>query len=129
MKGKALYWGTSEWSAADIRAAWAIADRHGWHKPVMEQPQYHLFHRRRVETEYARLYDDIGLGLTTWSPLASGLLTGKYVAGAYLVFLALVLIYVAIMAGRLARIERDLGDVLDAVERREESVTEEPVAR
>lgn len=77
-RGKALYWGTSEWSAADIRAAWEIAERHHLHKPVMEQPQYHLFHRRKVEEEYARLYDDIGLGLTTWSPLASGLLTGKY---------------------------------------------------
>jgi voltage-dependent potassium channel beta subunit len=77
-RGKALYWGTSEWSAADIRAAWDIADRHHLHKPVMEQPQYHLFHRKRVEQEYARLYEDIGLGLTTWSPLASGLLTGKY---------------------------------------------------
>jgi voltage-dependent potassium channel beta subunit len=81
VQGKALYWGTSEWSAADIRAAWDIADRHGWHRPQMEQPQYHLFHRQRVEQEYARLYDDIGLGLTTWSPLASGLLTGKYQAG------------------------------------------------
>ena len=80
-QGKALYWGTSEWSAADIRAAWDIAERHHLHKPVMEQPQYHLFHRKRVEQEYARLYDDIGLGLTTWSPLASGLLTGKYKAG------------------------------------------------
>lgn len=77
-QGKALYWGTSEWSAADIRAAWEIAERHHLHKPVMEQPQYHLFHRQRVEQDYARLYDDIGLGLTTWSPLASGLLTGKY---------------------------------------------------
>jgi voltage-dependent potassium channel beta subunit len=77
-QGKALYWGTSEWSAADIRAAWDIADRHHLHKPVMEQPQYHLFHRKRVEQEYGRLYEDIGLGLTTWSPLASGLLTGKY---------------------------------------------------
>ncbi len=77
-RGKALYWGTSEWSAADIRAAWDIADRHHLHKPVMEQPQYNLFHRKRVEEEYARLYQDIGLGLTTWSPLASGLLTGKY---------------------------------------------------
>jgi voltage-dependent potassium channel beta subunit len=77
-RGKALYWGTSEWSAADIRAAWDIADKHHLQKPVMEQPQYHLFHRKRVEQEYARLYDDIGLGLTTWSPLASGLLTGKY---------------------------------------------------
>ena len=80
-QGKALYWGTSEWSAADIRAAWEIAERHHLHKPVMEQPQYHLFHRKRVEQEYARLYEDIGLGLTTWSPLASGLLTGKYRAG------------------------------------------------
>ncbi len=77
-QGKALYWGTSEWAGADIRAAWDIADRHHLHKPVMEQPQYHLFHRSRVEQEYARLYEDIGLGLTTWSPLASGLLTGKY---------------------------------------------------
>ena len=80
-QGKALYWGTSEWSAADIRAAWEIAERHHLHKPVMEQPQYHLFHRRRVEEEYSRLYGDIGLGLTTWSPLASGLLTGKYRSG------------------------------------------------
>jgi voltage-dependent potassium channel beta subunit len=80
-QGKALYWGTSEWAADEIRAAWEIADRHGWHKPVVEQPQYHLFHRRRVEVEYARLYDEIGLGLSTWSPLASGLLTGKYRAG------------------------------------------------
>lgn len=77
-QGKALYWGTSEWSASDIRAAWEIAERHHLHKPVVEQPQYHLFHRRKVEQEYARLYEDIGLGLTTWSPLASGLLTGKY---------------------------------------------------
>ncbi len=77
-RGKALYWGTSEWPAADIRAAWDIAEKHHLHKPVMEQPQYHLFHRKRVEQEYARLYEDIGLGLTTWSPLASGLLTGKY---------------------------------------------------
>ncbi len=80
-QGKALYWGTSEWSAADISKAWELADRHGWHKPVMEQPQYHLFHRQRVEQEYARLYEDTGLGLTTWSPLASGLLTGKYRRG------------------------------------------------
>jgi voltage-dependent potassium channel beta subunit len=80
-QGKALYWGTSEWSAADIRAAWEIAERHHLHKPVVEQPQYHLFHRERVEKEYARLYEDLGLGLTTWSPLASGLLTGKYRRG------------------------------------------------
>jgi voltage-dependent potassium channel beta subunit len=80
-RGKALYWGTSEWSAQEIRAAWEIADRHHLHKPVMEQPQYNLFHRKRVEQEYARLYEDIGLGLTIWSPLASGLLTGKYRQG------------------------------------------------
>lgn len=79
--GKALYWGTSEWSADEIRAAWEIAERHHLHKPVMEQPQYNLFERRRVEREYARLYQDIGLGLTIWSPLASGLLTGKYLDG------------------------------------------------
>jgi voltage-dependent potassium channel beta subunit len=76
--GKALYWGTSEWSAADIMAAWQIADRHHLHKPVTEQPQYNLLHRERVEQEYAPLYRDIGLGTTTWSPLASGTLTGKY---------------------------------------------------
>jgi voltage-dependent potassium channel beta subunit len=79
--GKAVYWGTSEWTADEIRAAWEIAERHHLHKPVMEQPQYHLFERRKVEQEYARLYDDLGLGLTTWSPLASGLLTGKYADG------------------------------------------------
>jgi voltage-dependent potassium channel beta subunit len=79
--GKAIYWGTSEWSAADIMAAWQIAERHHLHKPVTEQPQYNLFHRERVEQEYARLYEDLGLGTTTWSPLASGLLTGKYNEG------------------------------------------------
>jgi voltage-dependent potassium channel beta subunit len=77
-RGQALYWGTSEWPAADIRAACEIAARHHLAGPVMEQPQYNLFTRRRVEHEYARLYEDFGLGLTTWSPLASGLLTGKY---------------------------------------------------
>jgi len=80
-RGKALYWGTSEWSAAEIMAAWQLAERHHLRKPVMEQPEYNLFHRGRVEREYARLYEDAGLGLTTWSPLASGLLTGKYRAG------------------------------------------------
>jgi voltage-dependent potassium channel beta subunit len=79
--GKALYWGTSEWPADEIRAAWEIADRHHLHKPVMEQPQYNMFERRKVERSYRRLYEDIGLGLTTWSPLASGLLTGKYLDG------------------------------------------------
>jgi len=70
--GKALYWGTSEWTASEIMAAWQIAERHHLHKPVMEQPQYNLLHRDRVEKEYARLYEDIGLGTTVWSPLASG---------------------------------------------------------
>lgn len=79
--GRALYWGTSEWSAEEIRAAWEIAERHHLRKPVMEQPQYNIFNRRRVEREYARLYEDLGIGLTTWSPLASGLLTGKYRSG------------------------------------------------
>jgi voltage-dependent potassium channel beta subunit len=80
-RGKALYWGTSEWSADEIRAACDIAERHHLRRPVVEQPQYNLFHRKRVEQEYRRLYDDFGLGLTTWSPLASGLLTGKYQHG------------------------------------------------
>jgi aryl-alcohol dehydrogenase-like predicted oxidoreductase len=77
-RGKALYWGTSEWSAAEIMEAWQIADKHHLHKPVMEQPQYNLLHRNRMEREYARLFKDIGMGATIWSPLASGLLTGKY---------------------------------------------------
>jgi voltage-dependent potassium channel beta subunit len=77
-QGKALYWGTSEWSAEAIREAADIADHQHLIGPLMEQPQYHMFHRDRVEREYAPLYDEIGLGLTIWSPLASGLLTGKY---------------------------------------------------
>jgi voltage-dependent potassium channel beta subunit len=80
-RGKALYWGTSEWDAASIAGAWEIAERHHLRKPVVEQPEYNLFARARVEKEYAPLYDKLGLGLTTWSPLASGLLTGKYRAG------------------------------------------------
>jgi voltage-dependent potassium channel beta subunit len=80
-RGKAQYWGTSEWSAAEFADAYAIADKHHLHKPVMEQPQYNLFARDKVEKEYARLYGDIGVGMTTWSPLASGLLTGKYKDG------------------------------------------------
>ena len=76
--GKALYWGTSEWSAAEIVSAIEIAERHHLHKPVMEQPQYNLLHRQRFEVEYARLFKDCGYGSTIWSPLASGLLTGKY---------------------------------------------------
>ncbi|HEY2628906.1 MAG TPA: aldo/keto reductase, partial [Usitatibacter sp.] len=80
-RGKALYWGTSEWSGVEIMEAWQIAERHHLRKPVVEQPEYNLFHRTRVEVEYKRLYEDIGIGLTTWSPLASGLLTGKYRGG------------------------------------------------
>jgi len=76
--GKAFYWGTSEWPAGDILAAIEIAERHHLHKPVMEQSQYNLFHRERLEVEYTRLFSDYGYGMTTWSPLASGLLTGKY---------------------------------------------------
>ena len=80
-QGKALYWGTSEWSADEIRAAYDIADRHHLHKPIVEQPQYNILWRDRVEKEYRRLYQDIGLGTTIWSPLSSGLLTGKYLHG------------------------------------------------
>jgi voltage-dependent potassium channel beta subunit len=79
--GRALYWGTSEWSAAAIREARAVADRDHLHRPVMEQPEYNLFNRTKVEEEFTPLYDEIGLGLTTWSPLASGLLSGKYLDG------------------------------------------------
>lgn len=79
--GKAIYWGTSEWSAQEIVAAIEIAERHHLHKPMMEQPQYNMFHRQVFEVEYARLFRDYGYGTTTWSPLASGLLTGKYNEG------------------------------------------------
>ncbi|ALN79596.1 aldo/keto reductase [Lysobacter antibioticus] len=77
-QGKVLYWGTSEWPAALIREAHKIARAHHLHAPTMEQPQYNLLHRERVELEYAPLYAELGLGTTIWSPLASGLLTGKY---------------------------------------------------
>lgn len=80
-QGKAFYWGTSEWSAEQIREAHEVARREHLVGPTMEQPQYNLFHRERVETEYSRLYDAFGLGLTVWSPLASGILTGKYNQG------------------------------------------------
>jgi voltage-dependent potassium channel beta subunit len=76
--GKALYWGTSEWPAAAIIEAIAVAQRHHLHKPVTEQPQYNLLERQRVEEEYAELLREYGYGATIWSPLASGLLTGKY---------------------------------------------------
>lgn len=77
-QGLAFYWGTSEWSAEQISDAWAIADRLGLVGPAMEQPQYNMFCRERVEKEYAPLYEKRGLGTTIWSPLAGGLLTGKY---------------------------------------------------
>lgn len=77
-QGKAFYWGTSEWSAADIMRADGIARQYGLTPPSMEQPQYNMFVRERFEKEYAPLYDELGYGATIWSPLASGLLTGKY---------------------------------------------------
>lgn len=77
-QGKVLYWGTSEWSADQIMEAYAIARQHHMITPTMEQPQYNLLHRDKVEKEFARLYTEIGLGTTIWSPLASGLLTGKF---------------------------------------------------
>ncbi len=80
-QGKVLYWGTSEWPADAIMAAYRIAREQFLVPPSMEQPQYNLFHRQRVEQEYAPLYADIGLGTTIWSPLASGVLTGKYADG------------------------------------------------
>jgi voltage-dependent potassium channel beta subunit len=79
--GRALYWGTSEWSADELRTAVRVAERDHLHRPVMDQPQYNLLERHKVEVEFAPLYDEIGLGLTTWSPLASGLLSGKYLDG------------------------------------------------
>jgi voltage-dependent potassium channel beta subunit len=80
-RGKAFYWGTSEWSAVQIMEAYSIARNEHLIPPSMEQPQYNMFHRERVEREYAPLYKEIGLGTTIWSPLASGLLTGKYNQG------------------------------------------------
>ena len=80
-QGKVMYWGTSEWPAALVREAHAVARAHHMQPPAMEQPEYNLFNRRRVELEYAPLYAELGLGLTTWSPLASGVLTGKYNQG------------------------------------------------
>lgn len=80
-QGKAFYWGTSEWSAGEIVAAIEIAERHHLHKPTMEQPQYNLLVRERFERDYARVFKEYGYGSTTWSPLASGLLTGKYDKG------------------------------------------------
>ena len=79
--GKALYWGTSEWSAAEIVSAIQIAEQHHLHKPITEQPVYNLFERHRFSSEYERVYKEYGYGTTIWSPLASGLLTGKYNKG------------------------------------------------
>lgn len=80
-QGKILYWGTSEWSAQEIMEAHMVARQYKLIGPVMEQPQYNLFHRKRVEEEYKRIYESVGLGLTIWSPLASGILTPKYIEG------------------------------------------------
>eukprot|EP01025_Chloroclados_australasicus_P008658 TRINITY_DN1313_c0_g1_i1.p1 TRINITY_DN1313_c0_g1~~TRINITY_DN1313_c0_g1_i1.p1 ORF type:complete len:332 (-),score=41.51 TRINITY_DN1313_c0_g1_i1:255-1250(-) len=80
-QGWAFYWGTSEWSAQQITQAWDIANRLDLIGPQMEQAEYNIFHRERVEQEYSRLYTEYGLGLTTWSPLSSGVLTGKYSGG------------------------------------------------
>ena len=77
-QGKILYWGTSEWSAADIMRAYSVAREYDLTPPTMEQPQYNMLHRDRVEKEYLPLYREIGLGTTIWSPLSSGLLSGKY---------------------------------------------------
>lgn len=77
-QGKILYWGTSEWSAADIMHAYSVAREYDLTPPTMEQPQYNMLHRDRVEKEYLPLYREIGLGTTIWSPLSSGLLSGKY---------------------------------------------------
>jgi aryl-alcohol dehydrogenase-like predicted oxidoreductase len=80
-QGKVFYWGTSEWSADKIMEAWAVARRENLIPPLMEQPHYNMFTRERVESDYARLYQEIGLGTTIWSPLDSGILTGKYNQG------------------------------------------------
>jgi voltage-dependent potassium channel beta subunit len=80
-QGKVLYWGTSEWSADELRTAHRVCRENNWHAPIVEQPQYNLFHRARFEKEYNPLYESPGLGTTIWSPLASGILTGKYTSG------------------------------------------------
>lgn len=78
MQGKVMYWGTSEWTAEQIEQAHAVAEKHHLIAPVMEQPQYNMFHREKVEKEFSPLYDTVGLGTTIWSPLASGVLSGKH---------------------------------------------------
>lgn len=77
-QGKILYWGTSEWSAQEIMEAHMVAEKYGLIGPTMEQPQYNMFHREKVELEYNQIYKTVGLGTTIWSPLASGVLTNKY---------------------------------------------------
>lgn len=77
-QGKVLYWGTSEWSAQEIMEAYSVARQYNLTPPTMEQPQYNMLQRNKVERDYYKLYDVVGLGTTVWSPLASGLLTGKY---------------------------------------------------
>jgi voltage-dependent potassium channel beta subunit len=81
MQGKVLYWGTSEWAAHEIVEAHEFAEKNHLTPPTMEQPQYNLLDRKRFEVEYAPLYEKYGMGTTTWSPLASGALTGKYLKG------------------------------------------------
>jgi aryl-alcohol dehydrogenase-like predicted oxidoreductase len=78
LAGKILYWGTSEWSAQEIMEAHMVAQRYNLIGPVMEQPQYNMLVRDKVEVEYDQIYKTVGLGTTIWSPLASGYLTGKY---------------------------------------------------
>ena len=80
-EGKVLYWGTSEWSATEIQKAYGVAREYNLTPPTMEQPQYNLFHREKVEKDFLPLYEEVGLGTTIWSPLASGILTGKYANG------------------------------------------------
>ncbi len=80
-QGKVLYWGTSEWSAVEIMEAYSVARQYHLTPPTMEQPQYNMLHRGKVEADYYKLYNEIGLGTTIWSPLASGILTGKYNKG------------------------------------------------
>ena len=80
-QGKAFYWGTSEWNADEIAQAWRYADKLGLIGPVMEQPKYNMLERTKVETEYAHLYPEVGLGLTVFSPLNQGILSGKYKNG------------------------------------------------
>jgi voltage-dependent potassium channel beta subunit len=80
-QGKIFYWGTSEWSAQEIMEAHMVAEKYGLIGPTMEQPQYNMFHRRKVEVEFGQIYKTVGLGTTVWSPLASGVLTDKYLDG------------------------------------------------